>query len=220
MELEVKKAQKSFGSKQVLKEVSFCLKTGEILGIFGRNGSGKSTLLRLLFGTLRGSLDMDIDGVPHRSGQLIPKQMIGYLPQHTFLPKRTRVRDIIPMYFYDGAIQDRIFYDPFITTFAHQRVSDLSLGQQRYLGVHLLAQLPHPFVLLDEPFTMIDPLEKENIKKLLVDVKPRKGIIITDHYYRDVLDISTENLVMKNGITLAVSGEEDLKRLGYLASSK
>ncbi len=191
------------------------------MGLFGKNGSGKSTLLKLMYGTLNGgSVKMSIDKVLIRTDEVIPKQLIAYLPQHPFLPRRTLVRDVIPMYYTEQQKQDAIFYDPFVATFTNNRINELSIGQQRYLALHLLSQLPHPFLLLDEPLSMIDPLQKEPLKELMHKVKLEKGVIVTDHYYNDVLDITTKNIVLKEGISHPISSEEDLAEMGYLRKRK
>lgn len=207
----------SFGKKEVLKEVSFSLKTGEVLGIFGRNGCGKSTLLRMIFGTIKkGSISISMDGVKFNPSSNITSECIAYLPQHSFLPKNIKVRDLIPIYFSEEKKQDTIFYDLQIAKLTAKKVGELSLGQIRYLEVLLVGNLDHPFMMLDEPFSMIEPLFKIEIKNLLNKLKLEKGIIITDHYYEDVLDITTQNLLIKNGTGIHIESKEDLKKLEYL----
>lgn len=210
----------SFGKKEVLKEVSFSLKTREILGIFGRNGCGKSTLLKMIFGTLRnGSVKISIDGIILNASENISAERIAYLPQHSFLPKNSKVRDLIPIYFSEETKQDAIFNDALIAKLASKKVSELSLGQVRYLEVLLVGNLDHPFLMLDEPFSMIEPLYKIEIKNLLNKLKVEKGIIITDHYYQDVLDISSQNLLIKDGIGIPIKSKDDLKHLEYLSKN-
>ncbi|WP_231367580.1 ATP-binding cassette domain-containing protein [Gillisia sp. JM1] len=94
--LEISGAYKSFGKKRILENISFELKTGDILGIFGRNGSGKSSLLRMIFGTLPANhIQIKFDSEIVEADEIIPRQLIGYLPQDSFLPKSTKVRGII-----------------------------------------------------------------------------------------------------------------------------
>jgi ABC-type multidrug transport system ATPase subunit len=210
----------NFGKKEILKEVSFSLETGEILGIFGRNGCGKSTLLKMIFGTLRkGSVTVSIDGKNFNPSENISSECIAYLPQHSFLPKNNKVRDLIPIYFLEEKNQDAIFYDALIAKIAAKKVGELSLGQVRYLEVLLVGNLDHSFLMLDEPFSMIDPLYKSEIKNLLNRLKTEKGILITDHYYEDVLDITSKNLLIKNGVGIPIESKEDLKKLEYLGKS-
>jgi len=223
--LHIQNASKKFGKKEVLKKVSLTLAQGEIISLFGRNGSGKSTLLKMVFGTLKAdSIDVRIDNKNIRPKDVIPNQLIGYLPQDHFLPKHLKVRDVIPLFYQDGDDQDLIFRAPFIEKVATHKVGTLSLGELRYLELLLVAHLEHPFLVLDEPFSMIEPLYKEVIKEFLISltetssaqVPPKKGILLTDHYYRDVLDISDRNLVLVDGTAQIAENIEDLKRLGYI----
>ncbi len=219
-DLQLHSAAISFGEKEVLKEVSFSLKTGKILGIFGRNGCGKSTLLKMIFGTLKkGSVNISIDSENFNPSGIISAERIAYLPQHSFIPKNIKVRDLIPIYFSEEKKQDAIFYDPLIAKLAAKKVGELSLGQIRYLEVLLVGNLNHDFLMLDEPFSMIEPLYKIEIKNLLNKLKVEKGIIITDHYYQDVLDISSQNLLIKDGIGIPVKSKADLKHLEYLSKN-
>jgi len=126
------------------------------------------------------------------------------------------VRDIIPIFYKDGDAQDIIFRTPFIEKVAAQKIGTLSLGQLRYFEVLLIAHLPHPFMLLDEPFSMIEPLYKEVISELLLSLKAKKGIVVTDHYYQDVWQITNRNFVLTKGTIQEATTVEDLQTLGYL----
>lgn len=223
--LQLYHVQKRFGKKEVLKDISFTLTQGEIVSIFGRNGSGKSTLLKILFGTLKATaIHLEIDGRKIPPKKVIPNQLIGYLPQDNFLPRHLKVRDVIPLFHPDGDDQDLIFRAQFIERIATRKIGTLSLGELRYFELLLVAHLDHPFLLLDEPFSMIEPLYKEIIKEFLLSlteinsaqVSPKKGILLTDHYYRDVLDISDRNLVLVDGVSQTVTSVKDLKAFGYL----
>jgi ABC-type multidrug transport system ATPase subunit len=204
-----------FGKKQILSNVNFICNSGEIIAIFGRNGSGKSTLLKILFGTLKPSkIELYINN--SKIEKISTKnKLIAYLPQVPFLPKDITVRRIIPMYFSDGETQDKIFYSPLINKIETQRIGTLSLGEQKYLEFLLIINLNHPFILLDEPFTMLEPLYIESIKDILTKHKNDKGIIITDHYYRDVLEIANKKLIIKDGISHEILNLSELYDYGY-----
>jgi len=216
--LQLYSANKYFGKIQLLSDVSFTCETGEILGIFGRNGSGKSTLLKMIYGLMRADgIELSLDDKTVKPSEIISSKRIAYLPQHSFLPKQQRVRDIIPIYFSAEEKQDAIFYNPTIAKIASKRVGELSLGELKYFEVVLLGNLEHDFLILDEPFSMIEPLQKEALKGFLLQKKKEKGIIVTDHYYYDVLDITTKNIVIKDGIAHAIEHEEDLRKFEYLS---
>ncbi len=218
--LELHKAEKSFGNKEILKQVSFSVSTGEILGIFGRNGCGKSTLLKMIFGTLKASkIELSLNHQSLDPSKVILQKKIAYLPQHSFLPSNSRVRDVIPLYYQSQEEQDAIFYDAQIALISSKRIKELSMGQLRYLQVLLIGNLKRDFLLLDEPFSMIDPLYKDKISEFLIKQKEQKGIIITDHYYDDVLNITKKNILIKDGVCTQINTKEDLVKLKYLSKN-
>ena len=220
MKLILNEAEKSFGNKEVLKDICFSCETGEILGVFGRNGCGKSTLLKMMFGTLKADhIEMSIDGESVKPETVIASKQIAYLPQDSFLPKNARVRDIIPLYFYSQEKQEAVFYNPGIAKIAARRINELSLGELRYFEVILIGNLDHPFLLLDEPFSMIEPLYKDAIKEFLDTLKDRKGILLTDHYFDDVLQTTTKNIVISEGKSSEVLSKEDLVKMKYLSKN-
>ena len=215
--LKIRQLSKQFGAKHLLDKIELELATGDCIGLFGRNGSGKSTLLRILFGTLKaGSLELFLDQQPLAIKDVIPQQLIAFLPQDHFLPPGLRVREIIPLYFRQGEQQDRIFYAPRIAELAARRFGQLSIGEKRYFEFLLIAHLPHPFLLLDEPFAMIEPIYQELIQQHIRLLRYSKGILLTDHYYANVWAVSTRSLVLKNGSLRTVSHLEDLIEYGYL----
>jgi ABC-type lipopolysaccharide export system ATPase subunit len=220
-EIIVNKLSKKFKKRMILSDISFRIKTGEILGIFGRNGCGKSTLLKILFGTLRAD-DENIlmNNECFNSSKNIERMNISYLPQDSFLPKDLKVRDVIPIFYKDGDAQDKIFYDPRIAKFERQKIRTLSLGERRYFEILLISRLPHQFLLLDEPFSMVEPLYQDSIKELLFQLKKEKGILITDHYYRNVLEVSDRKMFIKDGKAIEFENEIDLMKNGYLPQSR
>lgn len=219
-QLSVTGLTKTFGSKTILNDISLECSTGEIMGIFGRNGSGKSTLLKILFGTLKANaISLSINDTDLSVKEVIPQSKIAYLPQDSFLPKGMKVRDVIPLYFEDGDKQDKLFYRREIHRMANRAVGTLSMGEVRYFELLLVSHLNHPFLMLDEPFSMVEPLYKEKIKELLLELKVKKGIILTDHYYADVLSISNKNLLLKDGKLITVESENELAAHGYITAA-
>lgn len=216
-ELKLHTASKSFGTNRIFNDLSLSIKTGDVLGLFGRNGSGKSTLLKILFGTLRAkTLKLEIDEHFFGGSGIIQNRKIGYLPQFSFLPQNTMVRTIIPRFFPNHEDQDRIFYDPGIARIDDRKINQLSLGERRYLELVLIGNLDHPFLMLDEPFSMVEPLYAERISAFVEKLREKKGIILTDHYYENVWNVSTKRMLLKDGKLYFLSNKEELREMGYL----
>src|SRR6266542_2529851 len=117
-ELIVHSISRKFKKQIVLSNISLKIKTGEILGIFGRNGCGKSTLLKILFGVLPpDDHEILIDNERFDPSTNIMLMNNAYLPQNSFLPNDLTVRNVIPLYYKDGNAQDKIFYDQHIAKF-------------------------------------------------------------------------------------------------------
>ena len=215
--LQVNLQGKSFGKKQLLTDISFTCDTGEAVGIFGRNGTGKSTLLKMIFGTIKErSICIKIDENEIPQSKIIPSQKIAYLPQLNFLPAGKKVREIIPLFYQDGSRQDRIFYAPGVAKFENTKIGNLSIGELRYFQLLLIANLSHPIILLDEPFSMIEPIYREKIKELIFDLKKTKALLISDHYYSDVLEVTDRNFIIKNKTLFKIDNKYDLLEYDYL----
>ncbi|MFD2937428.1 ATP-binding cassette domain-containing protein [Spirosoma flavum] len=221
MHLAIDKLEKNFGKRAILKLKNLDLTTGETVGIYGRNGSGKSTFMKILFGTMRATASsLYLDTVPFDPATTIARKLIAYLPQHSFLPGGLKVRDIIPLVIADGEAQNRVFYSPDIASFDNQRISSLSMGQLKYLEFLLVAYLDHPFLMLDEPFSMIDPLYHQIIKEVIGSLKARKGILVTDHYYENVWEVTNRNYILVDGLLFPIETKEELTKHGYLPSRR
>lgn len=215
--LQVKTVTHQYGNNVILSDCSLECRTGEVIGILGRNGTGKSTLFKILFGTLKPvHLELYLNNQLVKAKQK-SNQFIGYHPQEIMLPKGLKVKDLIAIYIPGAENQHKVYYSSGIYDMLNKEIRTLSLGQQRYLQFTLLLNLKHHFVLLDEPFSMVEPLYKELIKEKIIEYKPQKGFIITDHYYLDVLEIADHIKLIKDGKIISVLDVEELKQLGYLS---
>jgi len=214
--LKIESLTHSYGNREIFANASLELRVGEVVGLLGRNGTGKSTLFNILFGTLKPDrIKTTLNGIEITLADL--NQHVGYHTQNIMLPMQVKVRDLIAMFVKDAEGQDKIFYAKGISALETKNVGSLSLGQQRYLQFHLILNLKHTFMLLDEPFSMIDPLYNDLIKEELVERKSSKGFIITDHYYTDILGVSDRVCLLKDNKIASINATEELQSEGYIS---
>jgi ABC-type multidrug transport system ATPase subunit len=214
--LEVSGVLHRIGNRNILTDIYIGCYTGEIIGLLGRNGCGKSTLLKIIFGSLPNEdKNIRINGTsyprPFSEGNLI-----AYLPQKHFLPPYLSIHRLISIFIRSPAKRKRIIEDERITAHLQKKVGELSGGTLRYLEIILLLNLDTCFVLLDEPFSGVEPIYKDIIKMLLKEYSHDKGFIITDHDYGHILEISTKIILLTNGVCKSINGLEDLKKWNYL----
>ena len=108
--------------------------------------------------------------------------------------------------------------DNLINPIIDKKINQLSGGELRYLEIKLVLENDKKFALLDEPYNGLSPIAIENINALILQNKAKKGIIITDHNYKNVIEISTDLYLMKAGALSKIKTTEDLVFHGYLHS--
>lgn len=213
--LEVDSVQKAFGNRSVLTDIYLKCQTGEIIGLLGRNGTGKSTLMKIIFGTLP-----TIDKFIAINGKKYDRPFktngaIAYLPQHNFLLSNITVNKTAGIFISKDTITD-FFDDEMLCGIKENKVSELSGGQLRYLEIKLLLHSNHKFVLLDEPFNGVAPIIIERLKVMIRRQSATKGIILTDHDYNNVLDVTNKLYLLFDGGIKPISSRNDLVEYGYL----
>lgn len=122
--------------------------------------------------------------------------------------------------YFDDLDQKRFLEDEVLSKVLGTKIRNLSGGESRYLEVKLLLNLDTLFVLLDEPFNGISPLHVELIKKMIIDKSSKKGILLTDHDYRNVLDTANKYYLLLDGGLKSVKTEQDLIDWGYVPDNK
>jgi len=218
--LEVDSIIKTFGFNHLLSDVYLKCRTNEVIGVLGRNGAGKSTLLKIIFGATDANnksirIDNKVFEKPFKEGNLV-----AYLPQNQFLPKNQSITQIIKIYFSDRIIRKRILSHHRIKPHLTKMVSELSGGERRYFEVLLILYLPVPFALLDEPFSALDPLYKAEIKDLINTHRKEKGIILTDHDYVNLMEVSDHILLIDQGVCRHIIEKNQLVEYNYLPPDK
>ena len=116
----------------------------------------------------------------------------------------------------DEFAQKGFLEDEVLSKVTRTKICNLSCGESRYLEVKLLLNLNSNFVLLDEPFNGISPLHIELVKNMIRDKSFKKGIILTDHDYRNVLDVANKYYLLFDGGLKPVKTKQDLIDWGYV----
>jgi ABC-type lipopolysaccharide export system ATPase subunit len=214
--MHVDSVLKSYGNKQILSDVFISCNKGEIVGLLGRNGAGKSTLLKIIFGSVKAEYKFIKVGDKYINGVFDNRNKIKYLPQNNFIPNHIKVSTIIKM-FCDRASTLLIMNNHLIKPHLNKKSKQLSGGERRILEIFLIIFSNAKFIMLDEPFNGVAPIHKEEIKKLIVEQSINKGFIITDHDYRNILDISTRIVLIHDGGTREIKNNDELVRYGYIS---
>lgn len=204
----------SIGGKQIVKGAAISIEKGKITGLLGRNGSGKSTALKAIFGTMKAE-DINV----HANGKMIRSvysnlQLINYLPQWPLLPTDIKLRTMLKHYNVQAEKLLREF--PELKQDLNLKIFELSGGRERLWSTLIFIYADTQYTMLDEPFTHIMPLHREKLKTILLREKQNKGILITDHLYHDLLDISDTIYLMKEGKSIYIKDIADLALHQYI----
>ncbi|RYU92467.1 ATP-binding cassette domain-containing protein [Mucilaginibacter terrigena] len=213
--LKVDSVQLAFNDRRILQDVHLECRQGQVIGLLGRNGSGKSSLLRIIFGTLQASYKyVSINGdFIHKGYQ---NNRIAYLPQHGYLPDNIKISKLAKM------LVDEYCWDEFnaldiYRQHSHKKPGQLSGGELRQLEMLMIIHSRAGFILLDEPFTHISPIQADEFKPVIRACAKRKGIIITDHQYYNILEVSDKVILLNNGATKHITDNDELITYGYLS---
>lgn len=216
IKLQADSIELRYGDRKILSSISLEIEYGKIAGLLGKNGTGKTSMLEVIYGIRKAQYSVvRVDGnyvkAPYKQ-----KGLIKYLPQKNFVPSGVKVKEAFDWYNVDEQLWRRYF--PEVSDWLESKIGHLSGGQQRLVATLLVVAGSDDFVMLDEPFSNVMPLHVESLKRLLLEVKSKKGILITDHYYRDVLDLADSvYLLNTNGSLLSLADpEQQLRDYNYI----
>ena len=214
--LYVDSVSKEYDLRRILSDVYLTCQPGEVIGLLGRNGSGKSTLLQIIFGSLKA--DYKFVKVDEKVLNSLADNvgLIRYLSQDSFLPSHIKIKTLISV-FCNAEKSKKLLSLELVKPHLNKKCRDLSGGERRILEILIMIYSDARYLLFDEPFNGLAPLHVEIIKELIKQ-HPEKGFIVTDHDYRNVLDISTKLILMYDGGTKVITEKEELVRWGYLPS--
>ena len=207
---------KSYKSRKVVSDVSFTVKSNEIVGLLGPNGAGKTTSFYMVVGLVRhdeGSIRIDDEDISLLPMHNRAQKGIGYLPQEASIFRRLSVYDnlmaVLEIRKDLNNIQRRARADELIDEFNIGHIRDnlgqsLSGGERRRVEIARALAANPKFILLDEPFAGVDPISVIDIKKIITDLRNRGlGVLITDHNVQETLDVCERAYIVSAGKMIA-----------------
>jgi ABC-type lipopolysaccharide export system ATPase subunit len=210
--LEADSIQLSFGERKILSDVYLKCETGKITGLLGRNGQGKSCIMKIIHGSLPAEKSVRFDRVAQFEAYKRPDLLL-YLPQFHFIPKHLKVKRVFNDFDLDFSVFATRF--PELAFSGGKQVGTLSGGSRRLVELYTIVCAPSQFAMLDEPFTHLSPLQIEKVKDLLMEAKQQKGLLITDHMYQHIIDVTDDLYILSNGKAHLAKSLEDIETLGY-----
>ena len=220
--------QKSYGSRQVVRDVSLAVKKGEVVGLLGPNGAGKTTSFYMIVGLVRadaGEITIDGESIEHMPIHKRSRLGLSYLPQEASIFRKLTVEQNVravlelqtddagkPL---DAAVLnkrlDSLLQDLRVDHLRDSPAPALSGGERRRVEIaRALATQPR-FILLDEPFAGIDPIAVIEIRRIIGFLKSRGiGVLITDHNVRETLGICDHAYIISDGHVLATGTPSEI----------
>jgi len=220
--LEIINICKSFKGRKVVDEVSIAVKQGEIIGLLGPNGAGKTTTFLMILGLHKpdsGTIKLDSLDITNMPVYIRARLGISFLPQEpsifTGLTVKENILSVIEMSKHKEKFTLNKMYDVVdemgLTELINRKSYLLSGGERRRLEIARALVLSPDFLLLDEPFAGIDPIQIGEIQKLILNLRDKGlGIIITDHNVREILKITDKSYIVNRGSVIFKGNAESL----------
>jgi ABC-2 type transport system ATP-binding protein len=220
--IEIRRLSKAFGDTLAVDDVSFAVRPGEIFGFMGHNGAGKTTTIRMLLGLLRPTRgEAGVLGYDIVRDSLAIRRQSGYLPGDYALPKemsaRRFLRYIGAMFGFAGAPLERRIEELLelfgLATVADNRLGSFSSGMIQKVGL-AQALINEPRVLLlDEPTAGLDPIGRQELLELIVQLARRDGVTVlfSTHILSDIERVCERVAILHHGRLIASGDLADLK---------
>lgn len=214
---------KQYGDRQVVKDISLDVNSGEIVGLLGPNGAGKTTSFYMIVGLVpvdHGYIYLDQQELTHYAIHDRAKLGIGYLPQEASVFRKLSVEDNLY-----GIIETRtelndlskqqlleqLLKDFHIEHIRHSKGMALSGGERRRVEIARALAMDPQFILLDEPFAGVDPISVLDIQGIIQELAARGiGVLITDHNVRETLKVCQRAYIFNEGEVIARGTPEDI----------
>lgn len=221
--LQVCQLSKKYKSRNVVKNISLQLKTGEIVGLLGPNGAGKTTSFYMIVGLIRcdgGQILFDNINITHLPMHARAKLGISYLPQEESIFRKLTVADNIMAILElrkdltkakRKELLDQLLKEFHIDHLYNMLGISLSGGEKRRVEIARALATDPKFILLDEPFAGIDPISVIDVKRIISHLSERGiGVLITDHNVRETLDICERAYIVNEGEIICEGSPETI----------
>jgi lipopolysaccharide export system ATP-binding protein len=221
--LSAKNLAKAYKARQVVRDVSLSVSTGQIVGLLGPNGAGKTTTFYMIVGLVpldKGLITIDDAELTHQPMHERARQGIGYLPQEASIFRKLTVHENIMAILQTrkdlNAEQQEQEADALLDEFNINHIRNsagmsLSGGERRRVEIARALAANPQFILLDEPFAGVDPISVNDIKKIIQHLRDRGiGILITDHNVRETLDVCEKAYIVSHGELIAQGTAEQV----------
>jgi len=210
--LKAEHLYKKFKAREVVKDVSMHINSGEVVGLLGPNGAGKTTSFYLMVGLLPvdgGKIFINDDDITHQPVHTRANMGLSYLPQESSIFRKLSVADnimaILELRKDLSKAERKIKLEQLLEEFRITHIRDtlglsLSGGERRRTEIARTLAMDPKFILLDEPFAGIDPISVLDVKRIITHLRARGiGILITDHNVRETLNICERAYIVSNG---------------------
>lgn len=221
--LKVTHIAKSYKGRQVVRDVSLSLESGQIVGLLGPNGAGKTTCFYMIVGLVKadgGSIELnarDITSLPiHARAQ----RGLGYLPQDSSIFRTLTVAENILAILETRKDLNReqrqeklesLLAEFHIGHIRNNKGMSLSGGERRRTEIARALATEPRFILLDEPFAGVDPISVSDIKDIIRHLKQKGiGVLLTDHNVRETLDICEKAYIVSEGQIIAEGSSAEI----------
>jgi len=214
---------KSYKSRQVVRDVSVEVSTGQIVGLLGPNGAGKTTVFYMIVGLVpldKGDIYIDQQSLTLQPMHVRARQGIGYLPQEASIFRKLTVYQNLMAILQTrqelSKEQRELQADSLLDEFNINHIRNslgmsLSGGERRRVEIARALAADPEFILLDEPFAGVDPISVNDIKKIIQQLRDRGlGVLITDHNVRETLDVCEKAYIVSQGELIASGTAEQV----------
>jgi len=205
---------RAYGTRVVVNGVNIRVSSGEIVGLLGPNGAGKTTTFYMIVGLVpatKGEVLLDNEPITHLRMHQRARLGLGYLPQEPSIFRQLSVADNVlaivqtlpvPRKMHKGLVETHLG-ELGLQHLARQKAYTLSGGERRRLEIARALVTQPKFLLMDEPFSGVDPISVADVQKIVLELKKRGiGILITDHNVRETLRIVDRAYLIHQGRVL------------------